>query len=382
MSSALLAGTLIRLLLGWSRAALRKCIIVARSRQTKTRINVQDVADKAGVSVATVSRAFNLPDVVSEDVRERVLEVAQRLGYSPNAAARALRSRKTHIVGAVIPSLDYAIYASMVNAFQQSFSSHGYMTIVLTTGFDNRAIFDKVKLLVERGAEALVLVGAIEDPALRKYLKESAIPTVTTYSHLPDEIVPSIGFDNARAVEEMVDHLADLGHKEFAMVSSISDGNDRQRARIAGYRSAIKRRRLVGDDRIFAHPYSIADGAAALHEIRRECPHATAIVCTSDVHAFGVLSECRRMGLRVPEDVSVTGFDDAEYAARLYPPLTTVSVPADEMGVAAATALHRALTKNKRPAGVQLETKLIVRDSTGSESRTDRPSTVRSTAAR
>jgi LacI family transcriptional regulator len=293
-----------------------------------------------------------------------------------------LRSRKTHIVGAAIPSLDYAIYARMVNAFQQSLSHHGYMTIVLTTGFDNRATFDKVKLLVERGAEALVLVGAIEDPALRKYLKDSPLPIVTTYSHLPDEIVPSIGFDNARAVEGVVEHLASLGHKEFAMVSSMTEGNDRQRARVAGYKAAVRRRRLVGEDRIFSHPYSIEDGAAALQEIRRECPHATAIVCTSDVHAFGVLSECRRMGLRVPEDVSVTGFDDAEYAARLYPPLTTVSVPADEMGVAAAAALHRALTKNKKPAGVQLETKLIIRESSGTEIGTKRSSPARGAAAK
>lgn len=339
---------------------------VPRKRQSKSRINVQDVAEKAGVSVATVSRAFNLPDMVSEDVRERVIATAKRLGYSPNAAARALRSRKTHIVGAVIPSLDYAIYAKMVNAFQRSISQHGYMTIVLTTGFDNRTIFDKVKLLVERGAEALVFVGAIEDPALRRFLKESTLPAVTTYSHLPNEIVPSIGFDNAKSVETMVGHLADLGHKEFALVSSIADGNDRQRARIEGYRTGLRRLKLSGVDRVFSHPYSIEDGAAAMHEIYNACPQVTAIMCTSDVHAFGVLSECRRMGLRVPQDVSVTGFDDAEYAMRLEPPLTTVFVPADEMGVAAATALHKALAKDQKPTGVRLDTKLIVRESSGS----------------
>lgn len=357
-------------------------MVVSGKRLSKTRVNVQDVADKAGVSVATVSRAFNLPEVVSEDVRERVLAVAKRLGYSPNAAARALRSRKTHIVGAVIPSLDYAIYAKMVNAFQKSFSQHGYMTIVLTTGYDNRSIFDKVKLLVERGAEALVFVGAIEDPALRKFLRESTLPAVTTYSHLPSEILPSIGFDNAKSVEGMVDHLADLGHREFALVSSIADGNDRQRARIEGYQTALRRLKLSGVDRIFSHPYSIEDGAAAMHEIYNACPQITAIVCTSDVHAFGVLSECRRMGLRVPQDVSVTGFDDAEYAARLEPPLTTTFVPADEMGVAAATALHRALTMGQKPTWVQLATRLIVRKSSGSPGKAQDLASARRTANR
>jgi LacI family transcriptional regulator len=287
------------------------------------------------------------------------------MGYSPNPAARALRSRKSHIVGAVIPTLDYAIYARMVNAFQQGFSEHGYMTIVLTTGFDNRHIFEQVKLLVERGAEALLLVGAVEDSALRKFLKESVIPVVTTYSYLSDTI-PSIGFDNYAAMRRIMDHLIYLGHREFALVSGMPDGNDRQRSRIEAYKAALSNRRFSGADRIFSHSYTIEYGAAAMRDIYKAYPDTTAVVCTADILAFGVLTECKRLGLRVPTDISVTGFDDAEYAARLDPPLSSISVPANEMGRAAASELYLALTENRKPKPIKLETSLVVRESSGS----------------
>lgn len=146
-------------------------------QRSRSRIKVSDVAAKAGVSVATVSRAFNLPNLVREDVRHRVLDVARKLGYSPNPAAKALRLQKTHIIGALIPTLDYAIFARMIDSFQETLAAAHYMTIVLTTGFDNRDIFDKVKLLIDRGAEALLIVGSVEDQRFKAYLKDTHIPS-------------------------------------------------------------------------------------------------------------------------------------------------------------------------------------------------------------
>ena len=334
-------------------------------RPVRTKTNVSDVAKRAGVSIATVSRAFNLPDIVRADVRKHVLEVARKMGYSPNPAAKALRLQKTHIVGAVIPTLDYAIFARMIDSFQDSLATFDYMTIVLTTGFDNAVIFEKVKLLVDRGAEALLIVGAVEDPALRKYLKATSLPVITTYSFLPGEIVPSIGFDNYAATKSAMDYLIALGHKQFAMISSSPKGNDRQRARIKAYGDAIDDASLAGKERVLVRPYSIDDGAAALREIRDLYPEVTAIVCNSDVLAFGVLTELKKLGLKVPEDISVTGFDDQEYAKALDPPLTTIGVPAQQMGLRAAIALHGALTAKKKLTSECLETTLKVRSSAG-----------------
>ncbi|QDC01693.1 LacI family transcriptional regulator [Mesorhizobium sp. 8] len=333
-----------------------------KSSDTK-RVSVFDVAKAANVSVATVSRAFNLPNRVRDDVRIRVIAEAQRLGYTANPSAKALRSRKTHIVGTAIPTLDYAIFAKMINSFQDRFSQNGYMTIVLTTGFDNKNIFERVKMLVDRGAEALLLVGAIEDPALRQFLKDTHIPTITTYSYLPDEIVPSIGFDNYGASFSILSYLADLGHTNFALIAASSSGNDRQTARIAGYKDFIKARNLSGADRILVRPHEIRAGADSVRVILKEYPETTAVVCTSDVAAFGALSECRRLGLRVPEDISITGFDDSDYDAYLDPPLTTIAVPAREMGSVGADMLFAALTTEDTPHAVKLDSQLIVRKS-------------------
>ena len=332
------------------------------NKAQRRKITVFDVAKKAGVSIATVSRAFSSPDVVREDVRRNVLDVAKQLGYSPNAAAKAFRLQKTHIVGAVIPTLDYAIFARMIDSFQETLANFNYMTIVLSTGFDNTRIFDKVKLLVDRGAEALLLVGSIEDSKLRDYLKELSIPVVTTYSFLNDEIVPSIGFDNYNATKSVMDYLVGLGHREFAMIAGSPRGNDRQRSRIQAYVDCLAAAGLAGSDRVLTRPFSIEDGAAAMRQIRDQFPSVTAVVCNTDIFAFGVLSECRALGLKVPEQISVTGFDDADYTSRLDPPLTTISVPAQEMGSHAALALHSALA-NHSLISECLDTVLKVRQS-------------------
>ncbi len=329
----------------------------------KKRAGVFDVAREAGVSVATVSRAFNLPGLVSEDVRRRVLATAQRLGYVANPAAKALRSRKSHIVGTAIPTLDYAIYAKMVNAFQDTFSQHGYMTIVLTTGFDNANAYKKVKMLVDRGAEALLLVGAVEDPALVRFLKEPHIPVVTTYSYIPDEIVPCIGFDNYAVTLDAMEYVADLGHTQFAMIAGTPQGSDRQRARIAAYEHFIGTRGLSGAQNVVTRDFTIRDGAEAMRTVMARYPQTTAVVCTSDVVAFGAVSECRRLGIRVPEDVSIVGFDDAEYAAHLDPPLTTIAVPGEEMGHLGAEMLFKALSTGEAPHSIRLDSPLIVRKS-------------------
>jgi LacI family transcriptional regulator len=332
-------------------------------KATRGKVTVFDVAKKAGVSIATVSRSFSAPDVVRDDVRQNVLEIARMLGYSPNPAAKALRLQRTHIVGAIIPTLDYAIFARMIDSFQETLANFNYMTIVLSTGFDNSRIYDKVRLLVDRGAEALLLVGGIEDPDLRKYLKDVAIPVVTTYSYFPDEIVPSIGFDNYAATRSMMDYLLGLGHREFAMIAGSPRGNDRQRSRIQAFADSLQTAGLTGADRVLIRPFSIEDGATAMRQIRDQYPMVTAVVCNTDIFAFGVLSECRALGIKVPDQISVTGFDDADYTSRLDPPLTTIAVPAQEMGNHAALALHAALRGGHGLVSQCLDTVLKVRQS-------------------
>lgn len=323
------------------------------------------VAKEAGVSPATVSRAFNTPEIVNEAVRARIMDVAARLQYRPDPAAKALRSRRTHMIGVALPTLDYSIFARLINRFQGRFAEEGYTTIILTTGFDNRDIHASVQLLLDRGAEAVLLVGAVEDPKVAEIVAEAQVPFVTTYSFPPDSIVPAVGFDNGAATETATRHLLALGHRNFAMIAGLTDGNDRQRDRIAAYRRCLTEAGVTGADRVVCHGFDMAAGGRALADIIQRFPETTAIVCNTDIFAVGAFAECRKLGLRVPEDLSIVGFDDAEYAPLLDPALTTIAVPAEEMGLQAAEALLQALKSKAPPLPLCLDTRLTLRGSTG-----------------
>ena len=347
------------------RRAQDALLETARKGPMKSKANVSDVARLAKVSAATVSRTFNTPDAVRDDVRTRVIEAAHALGYSANPAAKALRMRRSHIIGAVIPTLNYDIFAQMINAFQTRMTEAGYMVFLLTVGFDNRVVYGPVRQLVDRGAEGLLMVGRIEDPRLEAYLIDRRLPVVTTYSFQADSAIPSIGFDNYAASRQLIDYLIRLGHKHLVMLCGPSAGNDRQQARIKAFRDAAQAARQQKTAHVIECVYTIADGGRGMRKVHAEYPQATAVICNSDVLAFGALAECKRLGIRVPKDISIAGFDDNDWAAVMDPPLTTVAVPALDMGVRSAEALLHAVGSDRSIESVRLETNLVVRASTG-----------------
>lgn len=342
-------------------------MLLTRDRLPMSRkATVTDVAKAAGVSVATVSRAFNMPDAVKDGVRQRILEVADDLGYVPNSAAKALRLQRTQIVGAVIPTLDHAFFARMINSFQETLSPSGHMVFVLTTGFDNTNMLERVRMLVERGAEALLIVGRIEDPRLREFLLEKRIPVVTTYSYLRDDEIPSVGFDNYACMRQMVDYLVQLGHRNLVMIAGPTKGNDRQQARVKAFLDSREAAHIDEPWHVIERSYrgAISEGAESLRRTLTDFPDTTAIVCNSDVFAFGVLAEATRLGIRIPEDLSVAGHDDQELASMITPALTTIAVPAREMGQRAGEAILNALNNGRLISSVRLDANLIIRSST------------------
>ncbi len=325
---------------------------------------VHEVAERAGVSIATVSRSFNEPGLVREDVRKRILEVADALGYMPNPAAKALRLRRTDIVGAVIPTLDHAIYARLVNAFQTQMASAGYTVVVLTVGFDNTDAGASIRQVVERGAEALMIVGAIEDEVLLEFLAKKRTPVIQTYSYAERPGQASVGFDNAAAMRSVVEHLLSLGHRHLVMLAGPMRGNDRQIARVEAFRTTLADAGLPpGAGSVIETRYTFQAGIDALHATRALYPQTTAVVCSSDILAFGVLHACKSLGISVPQDMSVTGFDDLDFAPLLDPPLTTVEIGADEMGRIAGQRIVAALEGPGPVQSLCLPTRLVLRGS-------------------
>ena len=328
-------------------------------------IRLVDVAKRAEVSVATVSRVMNTPHVVRPDVRQRVNDVIKDMGYTRNAAARALRSQSNRLFGALVPTLNQAIYAAMIDALQRRLSERGYLLVVGQTDFSPETELLHVNALIEHGAEALVLVGHAHSPDLYELLERKKIPFINTYTYSPDSGHPCVGFDNALATRQMADFVMDLGHQDVAVIVGVTKNNDRATERLEGVRQAIADRGLtLNPEYIFESRYTIDGGRHAMRQLLRLQRPPTAVLTGSDVLAFGALVECKAQGIAVPEQVSIVGFDDMEFAAHLEPPLTTLQVPVAQMGQNAADYLLACVANEPRYDQVELETRLVVRKTT------------------
>jgi len=329
-------------------------------------VSLNDVARAAGCSASTVSRVLRTPHVVRDEVVQRVLAAVRKLGYTPNNAARALRSRRTRMIGAVLPTLEHAIYARLANALESDLAADGYSLIVTTSGFDAHKELEQTQLMIERGAEGVVLVGDAHERALYEFLSLRNVPYINTYVYTRQAAHPCVGFDNRRAARQATDYLLSLGHTEIAMLTGVRKDNDRVRARIQGVEEALKERGLtIAQERIIEGPYSITAGRNGMRRLLNLAVRPEAVICTSDILAFGCLAECVSAGIAVPRELSITGFDDLDFAAHLNPPLTTMQVPAIEMGTQAGRFLIDTLEGKSPLDRVELEARLIIRGTTG-----------------
>lgn len=328
-------------------------------------VKLSDVARVAQCSTGTASRALTRPEMVSKEVIKRVQDAVEQLGYTPNSAAKSLRSRHSHIVGVIIPTIDHSIFAQAVNSLENRLSQLGYSLLVTTSEFDLTRELQKAQMLVERGSEGIVLVGRTHDPKLYEYLDGRRIPYVNTYAYRPADGRPFIGFDNSKATAQIAEYLFTLGHAEIGVITGATAGNDRAADRVDGVRQAYRARgKEMPPDRVSEQPYTINGGREGLRYLLSKGKKSpTAVVCGSDILAFGALSECNAMGLRVPEDISVIGFDDHELAAHLR--LTTMQVPAVEMGQRAAEYVVGRLKGAAVSDYAELEVRLIARDTAG-----------------
>jgi LacI family transcriptional regulator len=337
-----------------------------RFQDLTPRVRVTDVARLAGCAPATVSRALNNPDTVSPDKRARVDSAMQQLGYVRNHAARALRSQRSHMVGVLIPTLDYAIYATLVGAATRRLSSAGISALVATFNFDLQAELKEARLLIERGAEGLILIGQKHDPALYRLLEQHDLFFVNTYTLDPSGVIPSVGFDNIAAAAAITRHLVHLGHRNICVISGPTRDNDRTTNRLTGVRQELMRHGIeLEPERVFECSYSIASGRQACASLlTRTQPRPTAVICGNDVLALGALVECRERGLRIPEDISIVGFDNLELSRHTNPPLTTVNVPSEQMGDVSAAYLLSRLEGKEVPPQNSVEVQLILRSTT------------------
>jgi LacI family transcriptional regulator len=327
---------------------------------------IGDVARRARVSTATVSRVVNAPDSVRDELRTRVEAAIVQLGYVPHAGARTLKSRRTGTIGAIFPTVDNAIFATAINALQRRLAEADHQLLIATHDYSPATEESQALNLLTRGADALVLCGTGQRPALLARLKSRGVPVVHVMNWPPPAGLACVGFDNARAMEQVVRYLLDLGHRRIAMLAGVTRDNDRAAARLAGVRDALAAAGLtLPASRVVERRYGLAPAREGLQRLMEVTPPPTAIVCGNDVLAFGALFEAQRLGLAVPNDLSIIGFDDLELASHLHPALTTVRVPAEAMWRRAADHVLALLRGEEPPPASEIEVSLVVRGSTG-----------------
>ena len=334
-----------------------------------TAATLADVARLAAVSTASVSRALNAPDLVSRDIVEKVRRASAELGYAPHAAARALAAARSRTIGIVVPTIALSIFAGGIEAIEQELEAHGYSLVIATSGYDTARELAQVRRLVARGVDGIILVGLEHDPNLKGALAEAGLPYICQGAYGEAQPHPCCGFDNAKAIRLAVDHLLELGHRRIAILAGIRRDNDRVAERIRG---ALERLRAAGLEPvgISESGYSISEGRRRAAELLAAEP--TAILCINDVLATAAMCEAHSRGIAVPDQISVTGFDDFEFAANMYPSLTTVRVPVDLMGRSAARLLVSALRGEATPLATEIPTELVIRESTAPPSRSSR----------
>jgi LacI family transcriptional regulator len=265
----------------------------------------------------------------------------------------------------VIPTLQHAIYARLVDAIRARLTRAGYSLLLTTSDYDLAAEREEGRILLDRGVEAMVLVGDLHDPDLYRLLAEQQVPFVNTYTYGPGSRHPCVGFDNRAATARAAEFLIELGHRDIAVIAGVTRDNDRAAMRLAGVRDMLARHGLeLPASRVVESRYTIPGGREGLRALLAAEEAPTAVICGSDILAFGVLIEAASAGLRVPQQMSVVGFDNLEFAAHLSPPLTTVHVPASEMGERAADYLLARLNGHRELACLDLDVSLILRRTT------------------
>ena len=332
---------------------------------TAKSVSLEDVAQHSGVSTATVSRVINNPEKVSDKSRIAVNASIEALGYIPDGAARALASRYSRIIGAVVPTLDNALFAAGIQSFQRRLRQHDYTLIVASHEYDLVEELNEVKMLLRQGVDALLMVGSQHESALLQLLEEKGVPYVNCWAWDSDSLQPYIGFDNRKAARKIADYLLDLGHVNLAIIAGRTANNDRARDRVLGIRDAIEARNLkLAPENIIERSYSVKQGRDAMRQLLQMDRSPTAVLCGNDILAMGAVAECQSNGIKIPDEISIAGFDDLDMSSQINPTLTTIHVPSAEMGENAAEYLVAQIRQQPLEPPAEIETKLMVRETT------------------
>jgi len=304
-------------------------------------LTMSDVAKQAGVSPMTVSRAFKLGGLVQPETRARILAAADALGYVFDSTASSLRSQRSDFVAVTIPSIANANFADTVGAMVEGLKAQGLTVLLGYTNYDMHEEERLIEQLLRRKPRAIVVTGGRHTDRTRQRLENAGVPVIETWD-LPEKPIDHVvGFSNAAAIHSLVDHFVARGLDRIAFIGGDADRDTRGTDRRAGFVAAMHAHGLDGSRLIAAGPppISMREGAEAMQALLDTRPDTQAVICVSDLSAFGALTACQRRGIDVPGQISIAGFGNYEVGAISVPSITTVDPSPAQIGAIAAELL-------------------------------------------
>ncbi|WP_322799176.1 LacI family DNA-binding transcriptional regulator [Thermoflexus sp.] len=329
------------------------------------RVTIKDIARAVGVSHTTVSRALRDSEEINPETRARIRAVAESMGYRPNPVARALQGRRTQTLGVVVTRLSDPFHTEVVQGIEKVAQAHGYGLLLSLSHEDpakERAI---VEMLAAKQVDGIIVAASRLGSRYLPLLEALRIPIVLINSHQTGPYVYSVATDNVHGGYLATRYLIDLGHRAIAYIGNRRGGRSNQ-DRYRGYRQALREVGLSprpewvvkGDGRVGA-------GEAAMRRLLEVSPRPTAVFCYNDLTAIGALRAAVQAGIRVPEDLSIIGFDGLEEGSYVFPALTTVAQPRQQLGRLAAEMLLEILNGRPSPRRILLQGTLLERASCG-----------------
>ncbi len=322
------------------------------------------VARAARVSISTVSRSYNHPELVKPATRKKIDAAVRRLGYIRNRAAQTMHGIRSGTIGVIVPTIDHAIFAEVVQAFSDAVDAQGFTLLVASHGYDLEREYAVMRKFLEHRVDGIALIGQTHSQETFQLIASQAIPAMTIWNYAPDAPLSCVGADNRAAGRMAAGHIARLGHRDIGIVFPPTAGNDRAMDRQTGALGALAQAGItVRDAWSVEAPYSISAAKEAVGQLLAAPHRPSALICGNDVLAQGAIYAALRAGLRVPEDLSVIGIGDFKGSREMEPALTTVRLPARRIGLMAGERLaHSIIHAERDVTRICCDIELLVRD--------------------
>ncbi len=324
---------------------------------------MREVARRAGVSLATVSRVLNNTQYISEETRQRVLNVVREFNYYKNVHAKRLATGRSDLFGLVISEIANPFFPEIIRGFQSTAWNHGFDVLICNTEYDPARTQAVIRKLRESDVRGVAVVTSTVDQSMTSELTAAGIPLVLCNWAGACKLVANICIQYQHGINKAIEHVVELGHSRSAVIAGPAENRTAvtiKNALVSGLTACGLKPVCVLESN-----YRVDAGASAVREVLSRPEIPTVIFCGNDLIAMGAMSALEESGVRVPEDVSVIGIDDIFFASLARPPLTTISVPREQLGVKSFEALERMLKLKRRyGSNYTLETDLVVRKST------------------